>query len=157
MLQALVADNRIETDKIGSSNYYWFFPSQAAVSRKRKVETLTSEIENLKTKKVKLEQEVAVEAANKQDSDERTAQLEKLEELRERKANLDKELNQYADLDPDLLKKIQDDVQIAKEAVERYTDNIFELKKYCQVKFGMDGKIFDSSFELPEEFDYIEG
>lgn len=156
LLTQLVADNRVETDKIGTSNFYWCFPSQAAASRKRKVDTLNGEIEELETKKQKLEEEIEQESENKQESEERTKQLERLEQLREMKQELDKELQQYADLDPDLIRKIEEDVVVAKEAVERNTDNIFELKKICTTKYGMDGKTFDQYFGLPEDFDYVE-
>ncbi len=38
VLQALVDDGMVDTDKIGTSVYFWAFPSKAAASRKRRME-----------------------------------------------------------------------------------------------------------------------
>ncbi|XP_065490289.1 meiotic nuclear division protein 1 homolog isoform X1 [Caloenas nicobarica] len=43
ILQSLVDDGMVDTDRIGTSNYFWAFPSKALHARKRKLEELESQ------------------------------------------------------------------------------------------------------------------
>lgn len=40
MLQSLVDDDMVECEKVGTSSFYWAFPSKATNARKRKLEQL---------------------------------------------------------------------------------------------------------------------
>jgi hypothetical protein len=142
LMKALTGDQRVETDKIGASNYYWAFPSQAAATRKRKIEVLETEITGLRSKKAKLEEDIQKESENKEDSDSRQEQLDKYQQLLEKKSELDKKLSEFAERDPAVVQKIVSDTQVAFASAERWTDNIYELKKYCQKNFNMDNKTF---------------
>ncbi|KAF7244191.1 hypothetical protein EYD10_09602 [Varanus komodoensis] len=44
ILQSLVDDGMVDTDRIGTSNYFWAFPSKALHTRKRKLEDLQIQI-----------------------------------------------------------------------------------------------------------------
>ncbi|OBS57730.1 hypothetical protein A6R68_11140 [Neotoma lepida] len=43
VLQSLVDDGMVDCERIGTSNYYWAFPSKALHARKRKLEALNSQ------------------------------------------------------------------------------------------------------------------
>uniref|UniRef100_A0A663LNF4 Meiotic nuclear divisions 1 n=1 Tax=Athene cunicularia TaxID=194338 RepID=A0A663LNF4_ATHCN len=47
ILQSLVDDGMVDTDRIGTSNYFWAFPSKALHARKRKLEELESQVINV--------------------------------------------------------------------------------------------------------------
>ena len=51
--------------------------------------------------------------------------LAKLEELKKTKASLASELANYQRSDPKQLLKMQDDMKVAKDAVNRWTDNLY--------------------------------
>ncbi|KAG7276809.1 hypothetical protein CRUP_008759 [Coryphaenoides rupestris] len=40
VLQSLVDDNMVDSERVGTSNYYWAFPSKALHARKRKLQDL---------------------------------------------------------------------------------------------------------------------
>lgn len=44
VLQSLVDDGMVDCERIGTSNYYWAFPSKALHARKRKLEALESQV-----------------------------------------------------------------------------------------------------------------
>ncbi|XP_055260716.1 meiotic nuclear division protein 1 homolog isoform X5 [Moschus berezovskii] len=44
VLQSLVDDGMVDCERIGTSNYYWAFPSKALHARKRKLEVLDSQL-----------------------------------------------------------------------------------------------------------------
>ena len=47
VLQSLVDDDMINSDKIGSSVYFWSFPSSSLVTRKKRLNELYSKIKSL--------------------------------------------------------------------------------------------------------------
>lgn len=44
VLQSLVDDNMVDCERVGTSNYYWAFPSKALHARKRKLEELQQQV-----------------------------------------------------------------------------------------------------------------
>jgi hypothetical protein len=55
-----VADNLVFCEKIGSSNYYWSFPSQALVTRRTKEATFNDVIEVKKRRRDELQVSIFV-------------------------------------------------------------------------------------------------
>jgi len=53
--------------------------------------------------------------------------LKKLEELQVKREELKGELKKYERSDPKILKKIDEDTKIAKDSVNRWTDNLFAI------------------------------
>lgn len=44
VLQSLVDDNMVDCERVGTSNYYWAFPSKALNARKYKLEELQKQV-----------------------------------------------------------------------------------------------------------------
>lgn len=44
VLQSLVDDNMVDCERVGTSNYYWAFPSKALHARKHKLEELQKQV-----------------------------------------------------------------------------------------------------------------
>lgn len=44
VLQSLVDDNLVDCERVGTSNYYWSFPSKALNARKNKLEELQKQV-----------------------------------------------------------------------------------------------------------------
>ncbi len=86
--QELVSDNLICCEKIGLSNYYWSFPSQALVVRRSKEAALQESIASKKRRRDELvAEEDQLEAARVDDeSTARTEKLQKLAALRDEEA-----------------------------------------------------------------------
>lgn len=50
---------------------------------------------------------------------------------------------------------IEHAAQIAKDAANRWTENVWEMQSYCVNKFGIDRTAFDQQFGIPDDFDTI--
>ena len=48
VLQSLVDDNLVDQERIGTSNYFWSYPSKVINTKKQRVEALQEEINNCK-------------------------------------------------------------------------------------------------------------
>lgn len=156
VVQSLVDEGLVDTDKIGTSVYFWAFPSKAKHTRKRKVEELEEKLNEI-TKKLKKSKESVDEAKKgRQDSDSRVEILQRVSELKTKKDTLSAELKKYKDNDPEIFQEMKKENQIAKEAANRWTDNIFAIKTWCKNKFMIEGAALDKQFGIPVDMDYID-
>ncbi|XP_075356539.1 meiotic nuclear division protein 1 homolog isoform X3 [Mycteria americana] len=169
ILQSLVDDGMVDTDRIGTSNYFWAFPSKALHGRKRKLEELESQFAESSQKKEALQKSIEKSKIGREDTAERAALLEELAALRQKKEQLKAEIDKYRECDPDVVEEMRGETRrdcmdkgqgqtnkIAKEAANRWTDNIFSIKSWAKRKFGFEESRIDKSFGIPEDLDYID-
>eukprot|EP00462_Mataza_sp_D1_P000367 CAMPEP_0175090240 /NCGR_PEP_ID=MMETSP0086_2-20121207/1224_1 /TAXON_ID=136419 /ORGANISM="Unknown Unknown, Strain D1" /LENGTH=203 /DNA_ID=CAMNT_0016362823 /DNA_START=10 /DNA_END=621 /DNA_ORIENTATION=- len=156
VLQGLCDDGMIDSDKIGSGNFFWAFPSKASSLRHNKIARLKSSIEEanlsistLGEKKRKLE-------TQREDSDDRSNKMAKLSQLQQESSQLDVELQKYADSDPERLGKLGAASSVCKNATNRWTDNIWELLSFFKTKKPeLTDNEFFKYFGLPLDLDYV--
>ncbi|XP_033747912.1 meiotic nuclear division protein 1 homolog isoform X1 [Pecten maximus] len=156
ILTSLVDDAMVDTDKIGTSVYFWAFPSKASQNRKRKISDLTSQLEDLESKKLALTTSVSKAKVGKEDNEDRSELLAALAERREEKSRLMSELELYRECDPEVLQEVQNQTTVAREAANRWTDNVFSIKSWIKRKFSFEESVIDKQFDIPEDFDYME-
>ncbi|XP_056658757.1 meiotic nuclear division protein 1 homolog isoform X3 [Monodelphis domestica] len=141
VLQSLVDDGMVDSERIGTSNYFWAFPSKALHAKKRKLETLSAQFSEGNQKKENLQQSINQAKIGRQDTEERTVLSKELTSLRQRKEQLKAELEKYKECDPDVVEEIH---------------NIFAIKSWAKKKFGFEESKIDKNFGIPEDFDYID-
>uniref|UniRef100_A0A8C2SKW3 Meiotic nuclear divisions 1 n=2 Tax=Coturnix japonica TaxID=93934 RepID=A0A8C2SKW3_COTJA len=156
VLQSLVDDGMVDTDRIGTSNYFWAFPSKALHARKRKLEELQTQFAESNQKKEMLQKGIEKSKIGREDTAERAALMKELAALRQKKEQLKAEIEKYRECDPDVVEEMRQTGKVAKEAANRWTDNIFAIKSWAKRKFGFEESRIDKSFGIPEDFDYIE-
>lgn len=44
---------------------------------------------------------------------------------------------------------------LAKEAANRWTENVFAVKSWCKNRFGLEESSIDKQFNIPDDFDYL--
>lgn len=155
ILQSLVDDGLVDTDRIGTSNYFWAFPSKASNKRKKKVDELQSEVHKLDEKLSVLEKELELAQMGREKSEERMQLLKALEEKKAMKNALGNELEQYKACDPETLKELRQQTQVAVAAANRWTENVFVVRSWCKDRFSVDHETLDKQFGIPEDFDYF--
>ncbi|CAH2301192.1 meiotic nuclear division 1 homolog [Pelobates cultripes] len=156
ILQSLVDDAMVDSERIGTSNYFWAFPSKALHARKRKLEALETQMVETNQKKKTLQQNVEKAKVGRQDTEERSKLAEELASLRHQRDQFKSELDKYKECDPDVIEEIRQSNKVAKEAVNRWTDNVFAVKSWAKKKFGFEESKIDKTFGIPEDFDYID-
>ncbi|KAJ8385186.1 hypothetical protein AAFF_G00192370 [Aldrovandia affinis] len=156
VLQSLVDDNMVDCERVGTSNYYWAFPSKALHARKRKLEELEKQHSEAKQRKGAIEQAVEKAKVGRQDTNERATLQKELQSLREQRAQLKAEVDKYRECDPEVVEEIRKSSGTAKEAANRWTDNVFAIKSWAKKKFGFESSRIDKAFGVPEDFDYMD-
>ncbi|KAM7419550.1 hypothetical protein PAMA_016588 [Pampus argenteus] len=156
VLQSLVDDNMVDCERVGTSNYYWAFPSKALHARKHKLEELQKQISEAKQQKKSLQNAAEKAKVGRQDTKERSSLLKELRALREQRTQQQAELEKYRECDPEVVEEIRRSNVVAKDAVSRWTDNIFAIKSWTKKKFAFDDSRINKAFGIPEDFDYMD-
>ncbi|KFM62734.1 Meiotic nuclear division protein 1-like protein, partial [Stegodyphus mimosarum] len=156
VVQSLVDDGLVDSEKIGTSVYFWAFPSKAYNNRKRRIDELQNQVDEARKKLKKLDKQVAESQCGREDSEERTKVLKDLAESTELVKRLKIQIEKYKDCDPDVLKEVRKQIDIAKEAANRWTDNIFSIRSWCKNKFFFEESVINKQFGIPEDLDYME-
>ncbi|XP_049646137.1 meiotic nuclear division protein 1 homolog [Suncus etruscus] len=156
VLQSLVDDGMVDCERIGTSNYYWAFPSKALHARKRKLEVLESQLSEGNQKHANLQKSIEKAKIGRHDTEERAVLAEELSSLRNQKEQLKAEVEKYRECDPQVVEEIRQANEVAKDAANRWTDNIFAIKSWAKRKFGLEENKIDKNFGIPEDFDYVD-
>uniref|UniRef100_A0A8C6U5H9 Meiotic nuclear division protein 1 homolog n=1 Tax=Neogobius melanostomus TaxID=47308 RepID=A0A8C6U5H9_9GOBI len=156
VLQSLVDDNMVDCERVGTSNYYWAFPSKALNSRTHRLDELKKQISEAKQRKESLQKAVEAKFGRVFVQNKRSALLKELASLREERAQLQAELEKYRECDPEVVQEIKKTNVIAKEAVSRWTDNVFSIKSWTKKKFSFDESHINKAFGIPDDFDYMD-
>ena len=157
VLQSLVDDNLVDTDKIGTSVYFWAFPSKALAVRKSKLSDLQDKLDAAKNKNEEVEEMLKTAESGREQSDDRDAILEQLAELESKKTELKNKLKKFEGCDPEVLVKLEEETKMAKEAVNRWTDNIFSVHSWIGKSFpSVNISDMNKQLGIPDELDYVE-
>ncbi|XP_055014743.1 meiotic nuclear division protein 1 homolog [Boleophthalmus pectinirostris] len=156
VLQSLVDDNMVDCERVGTSNYYWSFPSKALNTRKHKLEELKRQISESKQRKETLQKAVEAAKVGREDTNKRSVLLKELEGLRGESTELQAELDKYRECDPEVVQEMKKSNVVAKEAVSRWTDNVFAIKSWTKKKFSFDENHINKAFGIPDDFDYMD-
>ena len=156
ILQELCDNDLVSFEKIGSGNFYWCFPSEAYNRRKVLENKLNQQISDLQKEIDNLESEIAELEPGREDSDERTQLDSEISDFSKQISLIKSESSKYEKLNPEGIKKTQEQTKVALEAANRWTDNIFTIRSYCTKTLNIASSQFDQQFEIPEDFDYVE-
>ncbi|KAK9805994.1 hypothetical protein WJX73_002102 [Symbiochloris irregularis] len=157
VLQALVDDDLVHSDKIGISNFFWSFPSEAAVKLKNDLDKHEKQLSDSKRQLASLQTQLEQSRAEKAFSDDRAAKLSQLTALQQQAKEQESELAKYAQSDPETLDAMNEGTGIARDSANRWLDNLEMLKSWCRKRFeGMDQQL-DEYFakEGAGDLDYL--
>ncbi|KAK4470506.1 hypothetical protein MN116_006053 [Schistosoma mekongi] len=155
VLMSLVHDGLVDTDKIGTSVYFWAFPSKAAQKLRKNIEKVTGDIHDTRNQIFKTTKALNEALGKRKDTEERNKIVNELTEQKTLLESLSAELQDLEKHDPDRLSELRQQQLVALDSANRWTDNIFVIKSWLSSKFSLDEATFCRQFEIPENFDYI--
>ncbi|KAI9245514.1 meiotic nuclear division protein 1 [Phascolomyces articulosus] len=153
VIQSLVDDGLVVTDKIGTSNYFWSFPSTTANIKRQKLEGLQERVQSQRDKKEQFQKAIEQARLGREPSAERDEILQKYYDGLKDQKRLEHELKQYQDNDPETYRAKEKAAVIAKEAANRWTENIWNLLRYCVDKCNMDYREMEKLFNVDTDMD----
>ncbi|CAJ1380053.1 unnamed protein product [Effrenium voratum] len=159
VVESLVADDEVQSDKVGSQILFWALPSQRTATLQNKRQKLQAETNQLQSELQKLQAELAQLSSQSAPTEEEAATL-RAQALLERKKceQLRSEIQAYERCGPAKLAEMKKQTAIAKEAANRWADNICAVRSlFLRERRGEVSAVqFNQTFGLPEDFDYLE-
>ena len=152
--QSLVDDNMVYSDKIGSANFFWSFPSKEQADKTNRKEQTQKMITHNKELRDKFNSEFDKGKENR-NQDGREEKMMRFNSIQLDESRYDEILLAGKENDPEEIQKIRDHCSICKAASERWTDNVFQMKKYLTKSRGFSGKEADKNLGITAEYDYV--
>lgn len=150
LVDKLIGDYLVEKEKIGSSCYFWAFESKVYNSKKARIDVLKKEIMAVKNKLSAIEAKFAQLPMDKQYLELWEKEADDLSQLTKKRDELHNRIKVFAGCET-----YESDLNAAREAVERWTDNVFASKKYIKnINYITNVELFQI-YEIPEDFDYF--
>lgn len=156
VLQSLVDDNLVSSDKCGVQTVFWCLPSTVTQQRRSKLESLKSSIVQKEARIKSLNISIDALSVGREESDEKSSILSAIENKRAEQEMLKGSIDRFASLDPESIRKMGEDIAVLKTGADRWTDNIYGIQSWVTNKFSLEKAAFNKQFEIPEELDYIE-
>ena len=157
--QQLVDDGLVETDKIGSTGYYWSFPSKRVQNVALQSSGLEEEIKAETVALAETQDKIKTARESRVESADRDAQLKLLASLKQEIAALEGQVEVLKENDPEEVARQVAVVVTCKAAANRWTDNLHALRGWLVKKKGMSSKEAASTLKqmgVPENMDYLE-
>lgn len=156
VLTELANDGLIESEKVGTSLYFWCFPSQSSNTRKRRLDELTTTTSDTTSAIKRLKTSITQEQRGKEDTPDRQALVERLQTMRQRRQELHQQLAQYKDCDPAAIEEKRQMIGTARDAANRWTDNVMCLRSWMKNRFCCEESVINKQFGIADDFDYVE-
>ncbi len=132
ILTGLQADGLVDFDKIGSGNFYWSLPSKEFVQKRARLEksqiSLAAAKEKLEAAESRKKSALKLRVQNAA----REAKMKKLNESKAEIKEIDNQLNQFAEFDPDRLRSLNEASKVSLDSANRWTENLFNLINYVK-------------------------
>ncbi|KAJ7287531.1 meiotic nuclear division protein 1 [Mycena rebaudengoi] len=155
VLQSLVDDGLVQADKIGSSNFFWSFPSQRGQAMNAKLAKVKETRAGWQAQKKELQDQIEAEKGARVDNEARAEALKNLADLKKEHVRLDNELGAYGACDPVKVDETKRAVTLAREAAVRWTDNYSSLESHFVRQNGADAGEIRRHLGVEDEYEDI--
>mmetsp|Transcript_57473 Transcript_57473/g.125909 ORF Transcript_57473/g.125909 Transcript_57473/m.125909 type:complete len:189 (-) Transcript_57473:209-775(-) len=159
VVEALVADGSVQSDKVGSQALFWALPSQKVSALKNKRQRLVEDNERLQKELEQLKSELADLGSQAVPSEQEAAELRaRVATERKRREDLKSKVEALERCGPGKISEMKRQIVVAKEAANRWADNIITLRSMFlrEQRGDVSSGMFNKTFNLPEDFDYLE-
>ena len=142
ILNSLVDDDLVKMDKIGTTNWYWSFPSEHVTKLEQNGNQCDEALKQLAKELKQLDEDIENEKSkNKENDAESSAQDRKnaemaLQAAKDENAKVLKELAKLQESNPELQESVAKGVDTMRLAADRWTDNLFLVKSWVDKKMG---------------------
>ncbi|KAK9174276.1 Mnd1 family protein [Cryptosporidium meleagridis] len=153
VLQSLVDDSLVVSDKIGSLNIFWALPSAAKFSKENRLEYLKNSIQDSKEQIKSLEK--MIKDSKETDSPEhqlREKKSQELDQILKEQRELVIRLDNINTIIKDNPKILNENLSNANQELSIWEDNVCSLRQWIKKKMpGISEKEINNNFGLPDD------
>ncbi len=142
ILNSLVDDDLVKMDKIGTTNWYWSFPSEHATKLEQNGNQCDEALKQLAKELKQLDEDIENEKSKNKENDAESSAPDRknaemaLQAAKDENAKVLKELAKLQESNPELQESVAKGVDTMRSAADRWTDNLFLVKSWVDKKMG---------------------
>jgi hypothetical protein len=157
VLENVLADFLISSEKIGTSIYYWCFPSDPLKNVESQLSTQINKNKDLINQIDSLEKQIEIANSNREENEERDIIFKKYKELEKENKEKKEEVDNLNEYGIGVIKRIEKEGLALKNEINYYIDSIFVIKKWIKEKQPhLDDNAINKIFDIPEDLDYVD-
>lgn len=156
MVQHLVDEGLVMSEKVGSFQLYWSFPSTDIQKKLLRCTSLKNECEEMRREIARKQTIVESERNSKEYTEERKDLEKRFGILKKIDEEQRRELAEFSETDPTVYDRLVAERGAMVEEGNRVTDNIFVVQDYICSRFSMEKSEVASSFNIPQDLDYMQ-
>ncbi|XP_074605495.1 meiotic nuclear division protein 1 homolog [Brevipalpus obovatus] len=154
VLKELVGCDEVDTDKIGSSTYYWSFPSKKSQSMKIKVEELRKKVGELEASVAEKRQ--LFDNMDEEGIKERLDKKCQIDRLKIERNVKKKNFDSLKANDPAFMGRMKMEIPNILEELNLWGGNIEAVRTYMRNQYGFEEERFNYNFDIPDDLDVPE-
>eukprot|EP00917_Polyrhabdina_sp_WS-2016_P021855 GHVP01047366.1.p1 GENE.GHVP01047366.1~~GHVP01047366.1.p1 ORF type:complete len:209 (-),score=46.45 GHVP01047366.1:1034-1660(-) len=157
VLQALVDDNLVYSDKVGTQNVFWALKSTETSKLENDEKNFRNKLAALRVEISNLDELVqAHENLDPMVIKERARLRESWEEIKKTLVESNAEIEKLELTGPNYVKKLERDVEYARNGISRWTDNLSILRSWVKSRTGLKESELNAQWGIAEDFEEIE-
>lgn len=156
VLQSLVDDDAVNSDKCGVQTVFWCLPSERVQKRRNRLAALDDSLREQRARRAALAERHAAARVGREASAARESVLAELASLQARLAEQRARVRQLADCDPAYLTSLERATDTCRAGANRWTDNLYCVRSYVKNTMGVELDAFDKAFDTAAHLQYME-
>ncbi|XP_075265612.1 uncharacterized protein LOC142358024 [Convolutriloba macropyga] len=142
VVQELVDMDVLHQEKIGTSNFFWAFPSEASVKLEKEHRAAKSQLDSSEKALELLSNELDKVRAERANNGDISKRMEEFSQLKAQEQDLQRQLHSLQSSDHVLFQELGDAIPTARDSANRWLDNIDMLRDWTKKKFsGMEDQV----------------
>lgn len=134
IINGLIGDGLVESDKVGSSNYFWSLPTRVFQARKAMVAKLDETKNHQSEEIISIEEKINQAQDSRQDSQERKDNLKKYKNLISQNNECESIIKDFEMRDPERYNKLIKEAKVLNDLYDLWTDNTLCISQWLKVK-----------------------
>jgi len=151
IINDLVSEKMVDTEKIGSGNFYWSLPSKSGQRMRLALAEVVARLNTEEGKLVAARLRASTLQGERTAGKDRDKKLAALATLKEEEAKVAHELQKYRDRDPTLLREMKHNTEVLFEDCNRWSDNIHQVRQYAETWMNVLPQTFDEMYGVTAE------
>lgn len=167
-LEVLVSENRVQSDRLGTSVMYWKFAGGASAATAAAASSLTARAERMSEEELLTtiaeydersrvcQESITARLALNETPEEKEVTDQALKNISAELLVLKQKLAEYSDRDPVVAEKVQEACSVALAATNRWTENLDLLVRYVATRMSTSSRDVRQRFAIPDDaFEYV--
>jgi DNA-binding Lrp family transcriptional regulator len=156
IVKEMADESLIDTAKVGISSCFWRFRTKATAQAQLEYDDALAKHEAAEQALTEARTALTQAEIDRDDTTERQQAIREFAQVRSELAAVNAQLAAAAEFDPVSMQTRRDALAVAIDAANRWTDNIYSVRSYCEKQLGVPRSDLNPALGINDGFDYFD-